>query len=103
MRTDRMSVMSTTNAIAKRTISPAVIGTSSSFCDERGRAVDLHDVHALSGLVDIVLVVGPGGPHLAPDLDLATVGIDALDHQSGLPHKRRRPTPQTCRCYQVAP
>src|SRR3954470_6163249 len=94
--------MITTKAIASRTIRPAVIGTSSSFGDERGRAVDLQDIDALSRLEDVVVVVGPGGPHLAPDLDLSLLGIDPLDHQCGLPDEGGSAGPQLRRRPQVA-
>src|SRR4051795_4034196 len=90
MRTDRMSVMSTTNAIASRTIRPAVIRTSSSFGDQRRGAVDLHDVDPLAGFEDVALVVGPGGPHLAPDLDLSLLCVHPLKHRRPLPDECRR-------------
>src|SRR3954470_16419788 len=90
MRIERAIVTNTTNAIASSTMSPAVIGRSSSFGDQGGPPVDLHHVDAVPRLENFALVVGPGGPHLSADLHLSVVGVDALEDQSSLPDQRGR-------------
>src|SRR4051794_36765195 len=90
LRIERATVRSTTNAIASSTISPAVIATTSSFGDQRGRSLDLHHVDARTGFEHRALVVRPCAPHLAADLHLAVVRIHTLYDQGALADQRRR-------------
>src|SRR4051812_24572448 len=81
MKTNRARMISTT--------SPAVM-LSLSLAHERGGAPDLEHVHMGSGLDDFVVVVGAGGPDLAPQLHASlALGVgDPLDDDRGLPHER---------------
>src|SRR5919112_6487546 len=88
IRIARASVISTTSAITPRTISVAICAPTLSFGDERGGAVDLHDLDPRTRLERVVLVVGPRGPNLSPDLHAAAIGIHALDHGGGPAHER---------------
>src|SRR5919199_4003550 len=101
MRIERASVTSTTNAIAKRTIRPAVIGTTSSFGDQRRGAVDPQDIYARARLEHLPVVVGAGGPDLASDLHLPVVGVHALDDHRPLPDERGAARPQRSRHVHV--
>src|SRR5215210_5382071 len=79
IRIARASVISTTRATTPRTISVAICGPSLSFGDERGGAVDLHDLDSSTGLERFVLVVRARAPDLSPDLHAAAVHVHAFD------------------------
>src|SRR5215212_2227639 len=80
IRIPRESVNRTTTATTIRAIRAAIWLQSSSFGDERGGAVDLHDLDARAGLERVVLIVGAGRPHLTADPHLAAVRVDPLEH-----------------------
>src|SRR5215203_5495974 len=81
------------NRNTARTISAITPGsmTSSSFRDERRGALDLDHLDPLAGLDDLVVVVGPRGPHLAADPHAADALVvrDPLDDHPGGPDERR--------------
>src|SRR3954454_6320419 len=81
--------MNTNSARTIRTIKPAVI-RSPSLGHERGGAPDLEHVDPRPRLDDFVVVIGPGGPDLAVELDAADpFGVgDALDDHGGLADER---------------
>src|ERR1700709_2583625 len=82
--------MNTNSARTIRATMPAVM-LAPSFADERGGAPDLQHLDARAGLYDVVIVIGAGGPDLAPQLHTAdALGVrDALDDQGVLAHERR--------------
>src|SRR3954451_9927457 len=94
IRIERATVTSTTNAIARTTIRPAVISTTSSFGDQGSHAVDLQDIHASARFEHVALVIWPRGPDLAADLHLTMVGVDALHDHGTLPDQRRGARPE---------
>src|SRR5690349_6320716 len=102
--TIRTAVKAMINRKTASTISamaPAVIGVLLS-CHERRRALlfgherrgapDLDDLDAGARLVDLILEVGPGRPHLAVDAHApgALVVRDPLDHRGVPPDERVR-------------
>src|SRR3954454_3407037 len=61
---------------------------------ERRGAPDLDHVHPLALLDHLILVVRPGRPHLALELDAALALREALDDRGGAADQRRRPRAQ---------
>src|SRR4051794_8263183 len=82
------STMSTKSATTPSTIS--VTTRRLLFVDERGCALDLHDLDTCAGLEHLVLHVRPRGPFLAADPDAAAVRVDALQHERLRAHERVR-------------
>src|SRR3954449_7490091 len=102
IRTVRAATNSANTTSTIKTIT-AAIGGSFLLAHERGRAPDLDDLHALAGLDDLVLVVGPRGPHLAVDLDDADALVvgDPLEHDARAADQRRGTRAHLGRLVQV--
>src|SRR3954468_5977204 len=104
IRTVRAATNSANTTSTIKTIT-AAIGGSFLLAHERGRAPDLDDLPALAGLDDLVLVVGPRGPHLAVDLDDADALVvgDPLQHEARAADQGGGARSHLCRLVQMPP
>src|SRR4051794_8794686 len=92
MRMVFAATMSAKMTMTAATIRPAT--TTPLFGNQRRGALDLHHVHLLAGLDDLVLVVGPRRPDLVLEADRAGVAADRLEHLGPLADERRGAGPQ---------
>src|SRR4051794_3512578 len=100
MRMVFAATMSAKMTMTAATIRPAT--TTPLFGYQRRGALDLHDVHLLADLDDLVLVVGPRGPDLVLEADRAAVAADGLEDLGPLADQRRRARAQLRRHRHVA-
>src|SRR5215207_1415751 len=91
MRTPEAATMNRNTARTISAMTPASMACLPLLlADERRGAPDLHHLHTLAGLDDLVCVVGAGGPALALELHAAgaLVVVDALGHHRAAAHQR---------------
>src|SRR4051812_49918247 len=97
--TYRANSTSTIATMAAATAAPPLLA------HERRRALDLDDLDALAGVDDVVLIVGPCGPHLAVDLDDADPFVvgDPLQDDPGAPDQGGGSCARFSRLVEVVP
>src|SRR5512142_186994 len=103
IRTVRANRISRKTSTTIATMAPAMPHSFSLFAHERGRALDLHNLHAPALLDHLIVVERARSPHFPvdPDASDAFVVGDALEHDRLLADERRRAGPDLRRHLHV--